>query len=302
MKYAFFPGCIAKNIYPSIERSTRIILSELEIELLDYPYSCCPAPGVISGYDVESWLTLGARNISLSESEGLDMLIICNGCYGTLHRVNEALIKDNGKIEVVNGHLSKIGMEYEGNVKPLHFVDVLDDLRKKIAEKKKIKLDLNVAIHYGCHFLKPSEHSRHNPENPKVVDEIVELLGCRSVKFKDKLSCCGAGGGLWSGGEDTALLILKDKLINVENSGADCIINICPFCHMHLDQGQSKLSGFSIPILHLNQLIGLSFGISEKRLGLHTHLISTMKVTEGINKKIRELEMGDRKLRRRRRN
>ncbi|MDY6966644.1 MAG: heterodisulfide reductase-related iron-sulfur binding cluster [Halobacteriota archaeon] len=301
MRYAFFPGCIAKNVYPSIERSTRMVLAEVGVELLEYPYSCCPAPSVIASYDMGSWLTLGARNLSLSESDGLDLLIICNGCYGTLHRVYETLKGDGDKKKIVNEHLRKIGMEYEGDVKPIHFIDALDELRGKIIEKKKIDLDLKVAIHYGCHFLKPSEHSRHNSENPKVVDEIVELLGCKSIKFKDKLSCCGAGGGLWSGGEDIALLILKDKLINVENAGADCIINICPFCHMHLDQGQSKLSGFSIPILHLNQLIGLSFGIPEKRLGLHTHLISTMKVTEDVNKKIRELEMGDREPRRRRR-
>ena len=301
MKYAFFPGCIAKNVYPSIERSTRMALSELGIELVDYPYSCCPAPGVIAGYDVESWLTLGARNISLSESDGLDPIIICNGCYGTLHRVYEVLKDDNEKREIVNKHLIKIGIKYGGSVKPVHFVDILDDMRDKIDEKKKIDLDLSVAVHYGCHYLKPSEDSKHSPENPKVIDRIVEQLGCNSIRFKDKLSCCGAGGGLWSGGEDIALAILKDKLINVENAGADCIINICPFCHMHFDQGQSKLSGFSIPILHLNQLIGLSFGIPEKRLGLHTHLISTMKVTEDVNKKIRELEMGERKPRRRRR-
>ena len=301
MKYAFFPGCISKNVYPSIEKSTRMVLLELGVELIDYPYSCCPAPGVISSYDTESWLTLGARNLSLSNKDSLDLIVICNGCYGTLHRVYETLKDDGKKQNIVNEHLKKFDMEFKGNVKPIHFVDVLNDLSEKITEKKKIDLNLNVAIHYGCHFLKPSDNSPHNPENPKVVEEIVELLGAKSIKFKDKLSCCGAGGGLWSGGEDIALSVLKDKLINVKNAGADCIINICPFCHMHFDQGQSKLSGFGIPILHLNQLIGLSFGIPEKQLGLHTHLISTMKVTDDVNKKIRELKMGDREPRRRRR-
>ncbi|MCC7568630.1 MAG: CoB--CoM heterodisulfide reductase subunit B, partial [Candidatus Methanofastidiosa archaeon] len=42
MDYAFFPGCIAKNVYPGIEKATRIVFEKMNVGLHDYPYSCCP--------------------------------------------------------------------------------------------------------------------------------------------------------------------------------------------------------------------------------------------------------------------
>jgi heterodisulfide reductase subunit B len=289
MKIAFFPGCVARNVYPSIDRSTRMVFDELGIELVDKPYSCCPAPGVIGSYDLESWLTLGARNISLSEEEGLDVMAICNGCYGTLHRVHDAL-KEKEKRDMVNGHLSKLGLIYRGNIKPIHFVDVLGKIKEDILEKKKIDLGLTVAAHYGCHYLRPKpEDAEYNAEKPTILEELVEILGCESIEFKDKLSCCGAGGGVWSGDEGLGIDVLKEKVLSIYDAGgADCIVNICPFCHMHIDQSQKK-RGYdakeTIPTLHLNQLIGLAFGMKDKQLGLHTHLVSTRDVVKMVKKR-----------------
>ena len=48
-----------------------------------------------------------------------------------------------------------------------------------------------------------------------MVEGIVELLGCEGVEFKDKLSCCGAGGGVWSGAEGLGIDILEEKIQNI---------------------------------------------------------------------------------------
>ena len=40
---------------------------------------------------------------------------------------------------------------------------------------KEKDLNLNVAVHYGCHFLKPSDELQiDNPKNPKILDELVD--------------------------------------------------------------------------------------------------------------------------------
>jgi heterodisulfide reductase subunit B len=288
MRYAFFPGCVARNVYPSIEKSTRMVFEKLEIELVDEPYSCCPAPGVIGSYDKESWLTLGARNICLSEGEGMDVMAICNGCYGTLHRVYEELSGDRRKVEMVNAHLNRIGLAYRGTIKPIHFIDVLNNIKGRVEEEKEIDLGLRVAVHYGCHYLRPKPGDAvYNVEKPTILEEFVEMLGCESVEFKDKLSCCGAGGGVWSGAEGLGIDILREKVRNIYDAGgADCIVNICPFCHMHIDQSQKKrdFQSETIPTLHLNQLIGLSFGMKDKALGLHTHMVSTREIVKVVKK------------------
>ncbi len=133
-----------------------------------------------------------------------------------------------------------------------------------------------------------------NPESPEVLERIVRSLGCESIEFPEKLSCCGAGGGVWSGDEAISLGILDRKLRFVKEAGADCLLDICPFCHLQLDQGQKRLkTRYDIPVLHLNQLIGLSLGIKDKILGVHTHMVSTRDIARKAKKARRDLSAGE---------
>lgn len=293
MKYSLFPGCIAKNMYPSIEKSTGIVFRGLAMDVIEGEYTCCPAPGVIRSYDFDSWLVIAARNIAVAEAGGADLITICNGCYGTLGAANRHMREHPEALKMANEKLSIIGMGYGGGTNVVHFVDVLKDMLPPIREKVKVELGLKVAIHYGCHYLKPSCESGTNLERPTVLEPIVELLGCESVDFPEKLSCCGAGGGVWSGDERVSLAILDRKLRFIKESGADCILDICPFCHLQLDQGQKRLkTRYEIPVLHLNQLIGLSFGVKDKILGLHTHMVSTREIARKAKKARREIAGG----------
>jgi heterodisulfide reductase subunit B len=181
-------------------------------------------------------------------------------------------------------------MTYSGSTDVVHFVDVLKNIVPQIKEKVKVELGLKIAIHYGCHYLKPSEESGTDPESPEVLERIVEVLGCESVEFPEKLSCCGAGGGVWSGDEEVSLGILERKMKFIKEVGADCILDVCPFCHLQLDQGQKRLkTRYDVPVLHLNQLIGLSFGVKDKVLGVHTHMVSTRDIARKAKKARREL-------------
>jgi heterodisulfide reductase subunit B len=120
-----------------------------------------------------------------------------------------------------------------------------------------------------------------------VLDELVELAGFRSVPFREKLSCCGAGGGVWSGREATSLGVLERKVRFMAGAGAQAVVSVCPFCHLQFDQGQRRLGRAAsphppvptmaplppLPSLHLSQLLGLAFGMKDKALGLHTNLV-----------------------------
>ena len=111
-KYAFFLGCIAPLRYPGIEKSTRDVCAALGVELVDLQdASCCPAPGVIRAFSKKTWLAAAARNLALAEKEGLPILTICNGCYGSLFDAAHELAHDEKLLAEVYEVLKEIGMD-----------------------------------------------------------------------------------------------------------------------------------------------------------------------------------------------
>jgi len=275
-KYAFFLGCIMPNRYPEIEVITRKVLDHLGIELVDmHGASCCPAPGVIGSFDLETWLTVAARNISIAEEMNLDILTCCNGCYATLQETNEILKRRPEIKRLVNEKLKEIGREYKGNINIYHVMEILEEKKDIIQKKTKVPLSfLKVASHYGCHYLKPSEMRRHeNPEMPKNLDEIVELVGATSIEYKDKNMCCGAGGGVRAGNKTLSLEYTKNKLKNMRGAGAQAIVTPCIFCYMQFERGQREIremygEDYDILPLFITQFVGLALGYNEEDVGI----------------------------------
>jgi len=285
-KYSLFLGCVIPNRYPFIEAATRNVFEELGIELIDMDgASCCPAPGVFRGFDIDTWLVIGARNISIAEENGTDIALMCNGCYGSLLEVNHTLKDNKEKLKLVNKHLSKIGRKFQGTVKIRHIIDILynefgtERIKNRIKYNRNPPLDLRIAVHYGCHLLKPGNIRPWDQEveDPHFLDELVELTGCKSIDYKDKLLCCGAGGGVRGAFKEVSLDFTREKLENITAAGVDAILTVCPFCQLQLDLGQLEINGifkdkisapFKIPVIYYTQLLGLALGMSLESLGL----------------------------------
>lgn len=274
-KYAFFLGCIAPLRYPGVEKSTRVVCEKLGIELVELTdASCCPAPGVIRAFSKNAWLAAAARNLALAEKAGVPIVTICNGCYGSLFEAAHELNGNAEALAEVNKVLKEIGMQYNGTTQVFHFAEVL--YREVGVEKIKAActnpVSYEVATFYGCHFLKPSDiKNLDDPENPHILDDLVEATGAKSMPRKQKTLCCGAGGGLKAAFGDVAKEFTKTNLENITESGAKYIIDVCPFCHLQFDSVQGDL-GYSIPVLHLSQLYGIAMGMDEAELGLSAHV------------------------------
>ncbi|MDO5826294.1 MAG: CoB--CoM heterodisulfide reductase subunit B [Methanosphaera sp.] len=292
MAYAYFLGCIMNNRYPGVEKSTRVLMDKLGVELADMEgASCCPAPGVFGSFDKETWATIAARNITIAEDMGADILTECNGCFGSLHEANQLLKEDEEFKCKVNGSLSEVNREYKGSSNVRHFAEVLynDVGLEKISEVLEKDLNLNIAVHYGCHFLKPSDELQiDNPKRPKILDELVELTGAKSVDYTDKMMCCGAGGGLRARDKAVTTSFTKEKLDNMTAAGVDAIVDVCPFCHMQFDVGQKEVNeqygtDFAIPVLHLAQLYGLAMGLSPEECTLDKQIVDPSELIEKMN-------------------
>lgn len=275
--FAFFLGCIMPNRYPGIEAATRFVMDKLGYTLHEMEgASCCPAPGVFKSFNRDMWLATAARNLIIAEEMGHDIVTVCSGCYGTLFDANHQLQEDPEKKDRVNEILADLDLEYKGTINVRHIAEILgyEVGPWGIGEHIVRKVDMKVAIHYGCHFLKPfKEKMIDSPERPSILENFVVELGAEPVPYKEFMMCCGAGGGVRAGESDVALDMTREKLINMKEAGADIILDICPFCHLQFDRGQTEIKKklgeeYNLPVVHICQLLAYTMGLDDVGLNI----------------------------------
>ena len=287
--YALFLGCTIPARQPNYESSVRKSLSKLGVELVDLPNMTCCAPPPIESINLQSSMSLAAYNICLAEEADLDLITLCSGCFQSLAKTNAMLKADEHLKAKINSVLSHTGKKFEGSKEVKHYLQVLaDDVSiKRVRQSISKPLNnLKVAAFYGCHALRPSELLKlDDPEDPRILDDLIEALGAKSVEYPNKLKCCG---GLLRGvSDELALDLAREKLVNTSKAGADCITTLCPFCFIALDIGQIQLRSklnetYDMPVLHYSELLALSLGIDPKELALDTHKIKIDKVIHKI--------------------
>jgi heterodisulfide reductase subunit B len=275
VKYALFLGCNIPFNYPDIEQSIRKSLPRLGIELEDMNgYTCCTAPAILPSLDENGWLAVSARNISIAERMGLNIVTGCNGCYSILNHAR-ALLFDEGKRGKANELLGLINRDYEGKAEIYHVSHVLykdvgvDKIKNSL---KKRLVGFKIAIEYGCHVLWPSDIFRQDdPVRPKILHELCEALGAKVIDYRRSLRCCG-GSGLRGSSPERSIELVKIKLDSIkEETDADMIITGCPSCFLQFDDGQAALKSagkinYSIPVFHYTQVLALCMGFDPKEV------------------------------------
>jgi heterodisulfide reductase subunit B len=241
----------------------------------DARFTCCPDPVVFRSSDRGDWLRLAARNLSLGGETPI--VTLCPGCASSLSEARHLLSEDNGAREDAAARLGKLDIKL-GLPAVSHFLGILYDAdrMKQIEGNLKKRLEgLKVACHYGCHLTRPSEAvDFDDPEKPRCLDYLVELLGAETVSYEDKQLCCGRP----SLDEATSTGILERKLTAMKEAGARAIVLACPFCFEQFDVGQTLLmrktgKEFGLPVFYLSQLLCLAMGVEASELGLDMHKI-----------------------------
>jgi len=284
LKYILFLGCVIPYRISSYEISARKVVEKLGIELVEMPeYNCCGLPLDPVSHDL--MLTLATRNLCLAEQKNLPIISLCNGCAGTLRKVNKTLQEDKKMREKVNGYMKEIGLEFKGTTKVSHIMQVLaEDVGfEKIKEKIKRPLtNLKVAEHNGCHVLRPAKYiGFDDPENPLILKKLIEITGATCLDYMDETECCGAP--IIGVNDQIPLQLTREKLNHIKEVGAQALITVCPSCHMMFDINQPRIERifnetFGIPVLHYTQLLGLAMGFSPEELAIPQLRVSASKI------------------------
>lgn len=293
MKFAYYPGCTLHGTAREYDASTKAVCRAAGIELTEIEdWNCCGALEAI--FDKEPSMGLSARNNVLAQKTGLDLVVPCSICSHNLGRADKAMKSDGAfraKIE------KALGVRYNG-VKIKHLLDVMvNDVGTEELSKKFIKplKGIKAVPYYGCLIVRPSEVSKFdNPENPQSLDNLIKATGAECLPFTQKTKCCG--GNLLMSKQDYAFMLTKKLFDEAKAAGANCMVVVCPMCHMLLDGQQSMIEKtyntvIELPILYFTQLIGIAMGLSEKELELDKNMVSTAKLIESIGKEETKAEV-----------
>jgi heterodisulfide reductase subunit B len=289
MRYLFFPGCSADASALEYKTSTLAILEALgaEVEELD-DWTCCGASAAAVMSDLLG-VVLPARNLALAEQMGggSDMIAVCSACYTNFRRTAGAIATDPSLLAKINQALETEGLTYRGTARARHILDILAndfDLDSIAARVRRPLTDLVVAPYYGCQTVRPYSPF-DDDQRPRSMVGILEALGATVHHHPCEASCCG-----------TSLVMTKPEVgikmagtILQACSAADCIVAVCPMCHMNLDSYQDKASrlmgqSLHIPVVFLPQLIGLAFGLPESELMFQRHVVSVETALRRLEK------------------
>jgi heterodisulfide reductase subunit B2 len=286
MKYAYYTGCSADSTAKDQYMSVREVAKALEIELIEPKgWTCCGStPAHHTNKNLS--LALPASNLLLAKKMGLDMVVFCAACYNRMKVANYEIQNVPGvKAEITN----LLGEEYDGSVVVRHFIEVLvhDFGIKKLQASFTHSLNgLKVVNYYGCLLVRPKEVTNFDdPENPTLMDNLINIMGGESIDWPHKVECCGGGFSL---SRTDIVVELSNSILGMATfSGAQCMAVACPMCQINLDMRQSDITkakniNHNLPVIYITQLLGLCLGISPKKLGMGKCVISPKPIVEKV--------------------
>ena len=109
-------------------------------------------------------------------------------------------------------------------------------------------LPARVTYHDSCHLLR----GLHESESPRTL--LGKLKGAELVPLAGADECCGFGGSFAVRLPEVSAQILAKKILNVEATGADCLVACDAGCLMQMGGGLTRKKS-KVRALHLAELL-----------------------------------------------
>lgn len=292
IRLPYYPGCAVQTTARNYAISGIAVAKKLGIELVELPkWNCCGVFPFLATDDLMRHLA-PIRNLihvqemnetGIAENENR-VVTFCSMCYNTLKEAN-LFLKDAEKMEKINTFLESekefvggVKEGYKGGIEVLDFLEVLRDIvgYDRIAkEVKKPLKDLKVAPYYGCLVLRPREIGIDDPENPTVLENILEALGAEAIDNPNRTQCCGSYHTVDR--KDIVAKLTYDNLIYPIRNGAEVIVTCCPLCTFNMDFRQKEARKLhrdlkEIPVMYYTQLMAIAFGLDKQFYGVDLDL------------------------------
>jgi iron-sulfur cluster protein len=236
---AFFYGCLIDYFYPEIAEAIVGLLNRGGYRVVFPDQNCCGAPAVYTGLE-KSARKMAHKNLARLSTDIDTYDYIVTACpTGTtmLTKHWRRLFANDPKI------LQGAEMAAE---KTFDFIRLIHMLQKQGLFYEKPLSNGNgikVTYHYSCHL---KRDSGIEAEPREVVSTIP---GVQWIEMNDADRCCGFAGTYSMKLPEISSELLKQKIENIEKSGADILLVDCPGCLTWLRHGLETVNS-RVRVLH----------------------------------------------------
>ena len=258
MKMSYFPGCTLKNKATALDIYARKCAEALGVTLEEIEeWQCCGGMFTASRDEVATKLS-SVRVLRAAQEKGQDLVTVCSACHNVVKQTNHAIATDAEFAGKVNRYMADA--PYNGETRVYHYLEMLRDtvgfdrVREAVVNSLKGK---KIAAYYGCLLLRPSSVlAMDDPENPKIMEDLIRALGAEPVIYANRNECCGGYITM----EEPALAKKRSSSVmeNAKRAGAEMIVTACPLCMYNL-----KKSGCDLPVVYLTELLAEALGVKE---------------------------------------
>ncbi len=232
----YFVGCRAAltPVIQTVAINTTKILKKLNIDFSVYGEQevCCGSVALRTG-NRDVFNSVAIKNYELFKTSGVKTIITsCAGCFRTLKEDYADILEDL-------------------DIKVLHTVEFI----RNFIEMNDIEmrnLGIKVTYHDPCHTGRNIGGIPLYEAPRELIRKIANLIEMKTIKENAK--CCGAGGGVKKGFPELALEIAKSRIREAEETGAEYLVSICPFCYRNLIDAIKALDS-NIKMVDLTELI-----------------------------------------------
>ncbi len=286
----YYPGCSLKTKALGYERSAMDCAKAIGFEMHEIAtWNCCGASFPLTkdnlmGLAAPANILLEAEQHCQEREIDANLITLCSFCYNTLKRTDFAFREEPKKLETLNAFLKR---QYQGSIKVVHYLEYLRDVIGFDNLAKMVKRDmssLRVAPYYGCLLLKPQkEMALDDPEEPVILHDFLEAIGCQVVDFPGQVDCCGSY--LIMRDPEKVLELSHNILQEANDYGADALVTACPLCQSNLDQSEGERRGSDhyigvqgMPIFYFTQLLAVALGLDTEPHQFERHCIDPTSI------------------------
>lgn len=264
MKVSYFPGCTLRTKAKELDAYARKSAEALGVILEEVDnWQCCGGVFTTASDEIATKLS-SVRALASAHKKGQPLVSVCSACHNVIKQTNNAIQTNPEFASKVNRYMAKDS--YSGETEVLHYLELLRDkvgfekVKEAVAKNEANPLKgKKIGAYYGCLLLRPNGVMQmDDPENPKIMEDLIAALGATPVVYPYRNECCGGYVAV------EAPLDAKKKsnaiMKNADAFGVDMLVTACPLCRYNLAKSDS-----ATPVVYFTELLALALGVKEDK-------------------------------------